>query len=41
VTLPPEITDEIRARAAGLHRSFGSVLVEAGETLDVELDVLV
>lgn|SRR5262249_6021114 len=29
VTLPAEITDEIRARGAGLHRPFGSLPVQA------------
>jgi hypothetical protein len=29
VTVPPHVTDEIRARAAGLHRPFGSLPVEA------------
>jgi hypothetical protein len=29
VTLPPSVTDEVRARAAGLHRHFGSFPVEA------------
>jgi hypothetical protein len=29
VTLPPDATDELRARAAGRHRAFGSLPVEA------------
>jgi uncharacterized protein DUF1905 len=29
VTLPPNATDELRTRAAGLHRPFGSLPVEA------------
>jgi Domain of unknown function (DUF1905) len=29
VTVPAHVTDEIRARAAGLHRPFGSLPVEA------------